>query len=166
MSDDDATFTKRLNLTIVCRCTPISVDERECERQGNFGYILPPVTSAYLTTRNKFSFLYGKVQVRCRVPIGDYIYARKNKTLTSWFWWNLISLMFLYQEITLKPVSGTNSSEHLKILFVRGNEKLFDGADDVGGNRVYGGAILSKNAKNNDKWMKVSSCSEHVWEHT
>lgn len=66
--------------------------------------------------------------------------------------------MFLFQEITLQPVSGTNSSEHLKILFVRGNEKLFDGADDVGGNRVYGGAILSRNAKNNDKWMKVCSC--------
>jgi hypothetical protein len=71
---------QRINFTIAYRCTPISTgdDERECERQGNFGYVLPPVTSAFLTTRNKFSFLYGKVEIRCRVPIGDYIYARKD----------------------------------------------------------------------------------------
>lgn len=69
---------QRIKFTISCRCTPISTgDERECERQGNFGYIVPPVTSAFLTTRNKFSFMYGRVEIRCRVPIGDWLYARK-----------------------------------------------------------------------------------------
>lgn len=44
----------------------------------------------------------------------------------------------------------------MKVLFVRGNERLLDDNEEVGGRRVYGGAILSKNPKNNDKWMKVS----------
>lgn len=32
---------------------------------------------------------------------------------------------------------------------------LVDGADEVGGSRVYGGAILSKSSRSNDKWLKV-----------
>jgi hypothetical protein len=66
-------------------------------------------------------------------------------------------------EITLQPqlraeeMSNGSSSQHLKVFFVRGNEQLKDGEEDVGGGRVYGGAILSKNPKNNLKWLKVSS---------
>lgn len=62
---------------------------------------------------------------------------------------------FLILETILQPVSRTNSSEHLKVLFVRGNEKLVDGEEEVGGTRVYGGAILSRNPKNIQKWLKV-----------
>lgn len=40
-------------------------------------------------------------------------------------------------------------------MFMRGNELLRDGTTEVGGNRVYGGVILSKNPKNNLKWLKV-----------
>ncbi|CRK97738.1 CLUMA_CG011118, isoform A [Clunio marinus] len=125
------------NYNLQERCTPILTgNERECERQGSFGYILPPVTSSYLTTRNKFSFMYGKVQIRCRVARGDW----------------------LYSQILLQPIvsetTSLNSSRHLKILFVRGNENLVDGQDNVGGSRVYGGAVLSKNVKNNEKWLK------------
>lgn len=67
----------------------------------------------------------------------------------------LICLLFFKKEIILQPVTRTNSSKHLKVMFVRGNEKLVDGQDEVGGSRVYGGAILSSNVKNNDKWLKV-----------
>lgn len=41
-------------------------------------------------------------------------------------------------------------------MFMRGNELLRDGADEVGGIRVYAGVILSKNPKNNLKWLKVN----------
>lgn len=41
------------------------------------------------------------------------------------------------------------------MLFVRGNEKLADSGEEVGGSRVYGGAILSRNPKNVHKWLKV-----------
>ncbi|KAG5679686.1 hypothetical protein PVAND_009239 [Polypedilum vanderplanki] len=121
------------------RCTPISNDERECSRQAQFGYILPPVTSAYLTTRSKFSFMYGRVEARLRAPIGDYLYAQ-------------ITL-----QPQLKPEEAANdssTSQHLKVFFARGNEQLKDADEEVGGSRVYGGAILSKNPKNNLKWLK------------
>jgi hypothetical protein len=38
---------------------------------------------------------------------------------------------------------------------VRGNEKLLEGNEEIGGSRVYGGAILSRNPKNVRKWLKV-----------
>lgn len=63
-------------------------------------------------------------------------------------------------EATLQPVSRTNTSEHLKVFFVRGNEVLVDGMEDVGGSRVYGGAILSRNPKNVQRWLKVTIKSE------
>lgn len=45
----------------------------------------------------------------------------------------------------------------MKVMFMRGNELLRDGETEVGGNRVYGGVILSKNPKNNLKWLKVNT---------
>lgn len=44
----------------------------------------------------------------------------------------------------------------MKLFFIRGNEILKDGNEEVGGSRAYGGAILSKNPKNNLKWLKVN----------
>jgi hypothetical protein len=114
--------------------------------------------------------MYGKVQVRCRVAIGDWIYARKKNVISFLFIIKKKNFQFdvlVIQETILQPVSRThsNSSEHLKVLFVRGNEKLVDGVQDVGGQRVYGGAVLSKNVKNRDLWLKVSerkSCVARV----
>ena len=37
---------------------------------------------------------------------------------------------------------------------------LVDGMEDVGGSRVYGGAILSRNPKNVQRWLKVTIKSE------
>ena len=42
-------------------------------------------------------------------------------------------------------------------MFLRGNEMLRDSEEEVGGNRAYGGAILSRNARNFNKWLKVNS---------
>jgi hypothetical protein len=65
-------------------------------------------------------------------------------------------LFFFITEISLHPIStAENSSQHLKVFFTRGNQLLKDGSEEVGGSRVYGGAVLSKNAKNFGKWLKV-----------
>lgn len=59
-------------------CTPLISREDECERKAMYGLqIIPPVTSAFINTRNKFSFQYGRVEVRAKLPIGDWIYPRE-----------------------------------------------------------------------------------------
>ena len=70
-------------------------------------------------------------------------------------------------EMTLQPQSesldiSNITAQHLKIFFIRGNENLKDDVEDVGGKMAYGGVILSKNPKNNLKWLKVNV----IWKET
>lgn len=58
-------------------CTPIEDPMKECEKNAKFGRIIPPITSTSLNTRDKFSFKYGRVEIRAKLPIGDWIYPRK-----------------------------------------------------------------------------------------
>uniref|UniRef100_A0A146KLX9 Beta-1,3-glucan-binding protein n=1 Tax=Lygus hesperus TaxID=30085 RepID=A0A146KLX9_LYGHE len=47
--------------------------EKSCKRCGSWWSILPPVMSSRLTTKHSFSFLYGEVEVRARLPVGDWM---------------------------------------------------------------------------------------------
>ncbi|CAO1390700.1 unnamed protein product [Diamesa hyperborea] len=139
---DDARL-RRGNYKLKENCTPLSSELYECERHASFGgYVLPPVSSAFLTTKNKFSFMFGKVEIRAKLPVGSYIYP----------------------QLLLQPAISTNinTTEHLKIAFIRANEELLFDGEDVGGRRLYGGAILSKNANNNNKWMKNKLTTTHL----
>ncbi|CAG7726697.1 unnamed protein product [Allacma fusca] len=45
-----------------------------CERQANYPNILPPVVSARLRTKGSFSFTYGRVEARAKLPSGDWMW--------------------------------------------------------------------------------------------
>lgn len=63
--------SKMFDVCLICRCTSPSVDD--CARQiGNI--ITPPVISGRITTLHKFSFLYGKVEIRAKLPAEDWIF--------------------------------------------------------------------------------------------
>lgn len=46
----------------------------ECSRKAMAYNILPPVISARLTTKNSFTFRYGKIEIRAKFPEGDWLY--------------------------------------------------------------------------------------------
>ncbi|KAG5881365.1 hypothetical protein JTB14_005192 [Gonioctena quinquepunctata] len=54
-------------------CTGIA-GTQECQYRPDAGFILPPVLSSQLTTFKKFSFKYGKIEIRAKLPKGDWIY--------------------------------------------------------------------------------------------
>lgn len=60
-----------LNLT---GCTGVIQPHKECSRKAHRFTILPPVVSAKISTKNTFSFLYGKVAIRAKLPKGDWIF--------------------------------------------------------------------------------------------
>lgn len=66
---EDATAFGKLELA---GCT--SIIPEECVRQAMAYSILPPVISARLNTKNRFSFKYGKIEIRAKFPEGDWIY--------------------------------------------------------------------------------------------
>lgn len=41
--------------------------------------ILPPIVSARLTTKNSFSFRYGVVEIKAKLPHGDWVVPGKLK---------------------------------------------------------------------------------------
>ncbi|KAL0822272.1 hypothetical protein ABMA28_004387 [Loxostege sticticalis] len=60
------------SLDLTARCTG-TVGTEECSREASGALILPPVITAKVTTRNKFSFKYGRVEVRAKMPVGDWL---------------------------------------------------------------------------------------------
>ncbi|XP_048487702.1 beta-1,3-glucan-binding protein-like [Plutella xylostella] len=78
----------------------------ECARAAAAANILPPVMTGKVTTRQRFSFKYGRVEVRARLPAGDW----------------------LFPEITLEPLDsvyglGRGASGLARVAFTRGNAR-------------------------------------------
>lgn len=89
-----------------------------CERQGNPTNILNPIKSARLRTVHSFAFKYGTIEVRAKLPAGDWL-------------WPAIWLM------PKSNVYGTwPSSGEIDLVEGRGNRRLFDGDVNVGVEQV------------------------------
>ncbi|XP_017008379.2 gram-negative bacteria-binding protein 2 [Drosophila takahashii] len=106
------------------RCTAIESPDQECNiAHGSFYTIKPPVFSAQIHTRNSFSFKFGKIVVRAKLPKGDW----------------------LFPYLMLQPVSTyaeTHYAKQLRIAYARGNANLrTKQGDDISGNHLYGGSV-------------------------
>ncbi|KAJ1531518.1 hypothetical protein ONE63_000193 [Megalurothrips usitatus] len=68
-----ADFVRKGKLELTdCTAGPINSDS--CSREAMFSYILPPVVASRINTKKNFSFKYGRIDVRARLPRGDWIY--------------------------------------------------------------------------------------------
>lgn len=64
------------NLTFyVCRCT--NPRDQGCIKRGDTKNILNPIKSARIRTIESFAFKYGKVEVRAKIPSGDWLWPGK-----------------------------------------------------------------------------------------
>ncbi|CAH0584501.1 unnamed protein product [Chrysodeixis includens] len=63
----------RQTLDINARCTGV-IGTTDCAREASGAQILPPIVSAKITTKNTFAFKFGKIEVRAKLPLGDWIY--------------------------------------------------------------------------------------------
>ncbi|XP_049297504.1 gram-negative bacteria-binding protein 1-like [Anopheles funestus] len=57
-------------------CTSPTNNPYECQRKAARSTILPPVVSAKLNTKNYFRFRYGRVEIRAKLPKGDWIFPQ------------------------------------------------------------------------------------------
>lgn len=64
-------------LNLQAKCTGTINPNLECIRKTHSFSILPPIVSAKISTKNKFSFMYGKIEIRAKFPKGDWIFPRK-----------------------------------------------------------------------------------------
>ncbi|EFN86539.1 beta-1,3-glucan-binding protein 2 [Harpegnathos saltator] len=115
---------------ILEHCTG-QIDTEECQRQAAGSYILPPVITGSLDTKGKFEFLFGRIEIRAKLPRGDWVYP----------------------VITLR--SSESEQEHglyreIRIASSTGNEELKTSDNkDVSGHILHaGGLVTSVNDKN------------------
>nr|CAD7574830.1 unnamed protein product [Timema californicum] len=106
-------------------CTGLP-DSAECTKKAIAWDILPPVLSSRLQSKQTFSFCYGKVEVRAKLPAGDWIYP----------------------ELWLTPKDNwygrDYTSGQIRLAMSRGNKDIIlkEGGADLGSKRLEAGCLL------------------------
>ncbi|CAG4946617.1 unnamed protein product [Parnassius apollo] len=108
-------LNEQLDLSNICTGL---IGTRECRQVASGAQILPPVVTGKITTRNKFNFKFGRVEVRAKLPSGCW----------------------LLPEITLEPRDSVYGNRYyesglIRIAFAKGN--------DIYAKKLYGGPVLS-----------------------
>ncbi|XP_063893086.1 beta-1,3-glucan-binding protein-like [Helicoverpa armigera] len=67
------------------RCTG-KLDTLECKRDGAGIQLIPPVITGKITTRRTFSFKYGRVEIRAKLPAGKWILPEINLEPTDYIY--------------------------------------------------------------------------------
>ncbi|XP_037934118.1 gram-negative bacteria-binding protein 1-like [Teleopsis dalmanni] len=149
-NDKPGTNIQHGRLNLGDRCTGYKNSELECKRvaHGIAATVLPPVISARMNTRQSFSFMYGRVEIRAKLPQGDW----------------LLPLLLLEP---LENFYGHDNyqSGQIRIAFARGNENLMSRNDDViDGRRLYGGGIVTPNTLFREKTLRSTYRDVHFGE--
>lgn len=96
-----------------------------CERKGSTDHIINPIRSARISSVGSFSFKFGTLEIRAKMPAGDYL-------------WPALWLMPKANKFGDWPRSG-----EIDLAELRGNRKLYDkgvnvGTEQVGSTLHYG----------------------------
>ncbi|XP_028179419.1 beta-1,3-glucan-binding protein-like [Ostrinia furnacalis] len=99
------------------RCTG-TLETIECKQVANGAQILPPVMTGKITTRNRFNFKFGRVEIRAKLPAGNW----------------------LIPELNLEPhdnIYGSRRYESglMRVAFAKGNPEY--------AKKLFGGPVLS-----------------------
>ncbi|XP_069688093.1 beta-1,3-glucan-binding protein-like [Periplaneta americana] len=112
-------------------CTGIA-GSTDCTKEAIGWDIIPPVFSARLRTRQHFSFCYGQVEIRAKLPSGDWIFP----------------------ELWLEPKDNWYGREYMsgrfQLAMARGNRELFmadQRQSHIGERRLEAGCFLGVDNK-------------------
>ncbi|XP_026327893.1 beta-1,3-glucan-binding protein-like [Hyposmocoma kahamanoa] len=129
------------SLNLLSGCTGTA---EECSMRASGASILPPVVSGRVVNKG-FAFTYGIVNIRAKLPQGDWIYPE------------------ILLEPFLKKYGMTFASGVVKIASARGNRDLSFGFGDLQNNAVlYGGPIMDVNCRGHFLSEKVLNNSK-MW---
>lgn len=93
-------------------------DEEGCVMQGQYNKILNPIRSARIKTDNSFRFRYGRVEIRAKMPRGDWL-------------WPAVWMMPLHNSYGIWPRSG-----EIDIIESRGNDKIIINGGNIGNEQI------------------------------
>ncbi|EFN62569.1 Beta-1,3-glucan-binding protein [Camponotus floridanus] len=119
----------------------------DCRRRAIGSFILPPVISGRLNTKGKFEFLFGRIEIKARLPRGDWVYPL----------------------LTLESAENTwefGLHREIRIASSMGNEALTtpDHKDISGHILRAGGLTSSLNESGSTNWSKLPKrLSSKTW---
>lgn len=61
----------------VYRCTAQVDPIQECQRHAGLKRILPPLVTTKIRSKKSFSFKFGRIEIRAKLPKGDWLFPRK-----------------------------------------------------------------------------------------
>uniref|UniRef100_A0A023F500 Putative beta-1 n=1 Tax=Triatoma infestans TaxID=30076 RepID=A0A023F500_TRIIF len=105
------------------RCTGMPYSE-ECVRQAATFSILPPIEAARINTKDSITFKYGIIQVRAKLPLGDWIIPE------------------IWLEPKRKLYGPSYASGRIRIAMARGNKNLLAGDQDIGNRQLESGVLM------------------------
>ncbi|XP_026470533.1 beta-1,3-glucan-binding protein-like [Ctenocephalides felis] len=155
LKDNDYIQTGELNMTEICGCRGTKLGE--CYGKAMTFNILQPVVSA--SVRSKFSFRYGKVQIRAKLPKGNWLYPLLN-----------------LEPLDYEYGPGYRSGK-IRIAFARGNDMLMNPNNgyDFGSKEMNAGLLLGQfkpprnhstrtyQEQNGGHWTSAFHTYEVVW---
>ncbi|CAH2237569.1 beta-1,3-glucan-binding protein-like [Pararge aegeria] len=109
------------SLDLFSGCTATST---KCRTEAWGASILPPIVSGKLTSK-AFAFTYGVVEIRAKLPQGDWLYP------------DILLESFLKKYGSLNYASGV-----LRVAGARGNGQLSVGTADFGNKLLFGGVLM------------------------
>ena len=128
---------------VLNRCTG-EVGTAECKHHAFGSYIQPPVISGRINTKPSFTFLYGHVVIRAKMPRGDWIYP-------------VITL-----ESREKGFDNSTSRCDILVAFTAGNPSLTSkNGEDISGRVLIGGAHVTDRSQNLQKDNRDHLPSKH-----
>ncbi|CAH2236983.1 jg9475 [Pararge aegeria aegeria] len=111
-----------------------------CERQGTPSNIINPIKSARIRTVESFSFRYGRVEIRAKMPAGDWL-------------WPAIWFMPAFNTYGSWPASG-----EIDLVESRGNRQMFSNGAHIGtqeaGSTLHFGPFPGENAWDRAHWIR------------
>ncbi|XP_015114895.1 beta-1,3-glucan-binding protein 1 [Diachasma alloeum] len=127
------------------KCTG-KLNTQDCTRTARGSYILPPVASGAVNTKNSFAFMYGRIDVRAKLPKGDWIYP----------------------VIVLEPwdndPNSMETTQQLRVVESAGNEQLqAGGGTDISGHIICGGPISRLTAASTGPAQRARRYSPELW---
>uniref|UniRef100_A0A182YJJ4 Uncharacterized protein n=1 Tax=Anopheles stephensi TaxID=30069 RepID=A0A182YJJ4_ANOST len=126
-------------------CTSPTDNPYECQRQAARSTILPPVASAKLNTKNHFRFRYGRVEIRAKLPKGDWIFP----------------------QLFLQPYENyygyaDYASGQMWIAHILSNRVLVAGdGKKIGGYRLRGGVLITNTDPVRSDFLRSNVKEEH-----
>uniref|UniRef100_A0AAG5DBC2 GH16 domain-containing protein n=1 Tax=Anopheles atroparvus TaxID=41427 RepID=A0AAG5DBC2_ANOAO len=139
---DERIRTGELNLD---GCTSPTNNPYECQRKAARSTILPPVVSAKLNTKNYFRFRYGRVEIRAKLPKGDWIFP----------------------QLLLQPFENfygyaDYASGQMWIAHIRANRMLVSAdGKQIDGHRLRGGVLISNTGPLREDFLRSNLNDEH-----